>query len=316
MIVIMANVKLLPHKHTGRLRSHQHTSYGGLFIVLVLAMLPILFSGSLVSADNSYGVYAQVPPALPSVAPKITNIAEGKVYVTNDSVQATGTCENNTQVKIFKNGILGGSTLCKVNTFSLTFELFIGSNSLTVRSYNTDNIAGPESSPISVKLVPSNTTSGAVNTNNQLFITSDAYYRGASSGKAITWLLTVAGGQAPYVVSISWGDGQTEEIGRGTAGQFKISHIYSKPPTNAGNYTVVIKAKDLAGDTALLQLVAVIPNGILTAVTNSSNGGGFGWFTTKIALQTLVTTTLIVFSFWIGERYEFRLLKRQHVSFG
>jgi hypothetical protein len=283
-------------------------------LVMLLAMLPILFAQRAVAADYTYGVYAAVPSPLPTSAPRITNIPDGKVVTTNDSFTVSGTCQNSMQVKIFKNGVLAGSTLCKAGAFSLSFDLFLGANILTARDYNADGVAGPESAPLTVKLVPQNLAAGnAALTTNQFFITSDAYYRGTSSGKAISWLITLAGGQAPYVVNVSWGDGKTDEVDRGIAGQFKISHVYNAPAQSNGNYTVVVQAKDQVGENALLQLVAVVPSGSGTATTVTDNGGHGTWFTSATALQTLGTMVLIVISFWIGERYELQLLKRQHI---
>lgn len=288
---------------------------------MVLAMLPMLFAARTVSAlpgpvDHDYGVYAAISSPLPSSAPRITNIPDGKVFTSNDSFTVSGTCQNSMQIKIFKNGVLAGSALCKSGAFSLTFDLFLGANILTVRAYNANNIAGPESAPITVKLIPQNPAGGtslSTSNNNQFFLTSDAYYRGASSGKAVTWLVTIAGGQAPYAVTVSWGDGQTDQLGRGTAGQFKLSHIYDKPAQTNGNYTVVIRAKDQHGDNALLQLIAIIPDNN-SALTSGGGPDHGSWFTSMIALQTLGTVGLIVVSFWIGERHELRVLK--HVSLG
>ena len=284
---------------------------------MFMAMLPILFANRTVVADDkNVGVYAVIGATLPSSAPQINSIPDGKTFTTNDSLTVSGTCQNGMQVKIFKNEVLAGSTLCKSGAFSLPIDLFAGSNVVTARDYNADNIAGPESRPIIVKLVAQDVqTNGkflGTTVDSNLLLTSDAYYRGATAGKTISWLVTVSNGQAPYQISISWGDGKTEKLQRSASGQFKVNHIYDKSAQDSGNYTVIIEAKDKLGQHALLQLVAVVPSVGTSSVGSTS--GGANWFTSEVALQAVITTTLIVLSFWIGERYELRLIKHQAAS--
>jgi hypothetical protein len=318
--------KILSHEHTGRVRSHQHTSYGGLLLITFLAMLPILFTQHRVEAGvgdtsggGSYQTYASVRSLIPTTAPQITNLPEGRVFTTNDSFNVSGTCQSGMIVKLFKNGVLAGSTACKGGTFSLAFDLFIGANIVTARAYSADNIAGPESAPINVKLVPgspigSGKSASSTTLSQQFFLTSDAYYRGVISGKSLTWLVTVVGGQAPYQINVSWGDGQTDKLQQGSAGQFKLSHVYQKPPVG-GNYNVVIQARDQLGSQAMLQLVAIVPAGAATSSSNTT-GGHSSWFTSQVAFQSLATVILIVLSFWVGERYELKLLKHQQLTTG
>jgi hypothetical protein len=314
--------KLITKEHTGRVRSHRHTSYGSLLLVIGLAMLPVLAAQHVASAgvgDTSGGgssqIYASVPTAVPSSAPQITNLANGRVLTTNDSLQVSGNCQTGSTVKIFKNEVLAGSTVCKGGTFNVSIDLFIGSNSLTARAYNADGIAGPESAPIIIRLLPPGASSAAggnfdasAGTAAQFYITSDAYYRGVSSGQTISWPITIVGGQAPYSLQVSWGDGKTDTINRGTAGAFTISHSYAGQSTVSGAYTISIKAVDQLGQPALLQLSAVAPSqaGLVSSQTSHTT-----WISTHTAIQALMTSALIVISFWVGERYELGLVRRK-----
>jgi hypothetical protein len=209
--------------------------------------------------------------------------------------------------------VLAGTTLCKTGGFSLSIDLFIGSNSLTARAYNADGIAGPESTPISMKLLPPGAGSAAsgnfdasAGTAAQFYITSDAYYRGVSSGQNISWPITIVGGQAPYSLQVSWGDGKTDTLNRGTAGTFTLSHSYADQNSSSGSYTISVKGIDQLGQPALLQLSAVAPGqaGLVASKTGR-------WLSTHMAIQALLTSALVVVSFWVGERYELGLVRRK-----
>lgn len=240
--------KLLTHHHTGKLRPHAHTSYGSLALLIIMTLVPV-FSAShaVVSADatdpvnGAFGGYAVVAAPVPKVAPTIANIPSGRTVTTNDPLPIKGSCPGGTLVKVYKNEVLAGAALCQGGGYQVSIDLFVGNNSLIARAYNANDVVSPDSNVVSVQLVlPGGTTKGTDQLNvqgapaGQFYATSQVSHRGANVGETMTWPITLSGGQAPYAVSISWGDGKTDLMSRGTAGQFDLSHAYDKPAGEIG----------------------------------------------------------------------------------
>lgn len=317
--------KLLAKHHTGKVRPHKHTSYGALSLLIILTAVPLFaVSHSFVSAaedDPGIGAhdnFAVVEGPKPTVAPTIGNLVNGHVYTTTDPIEIRGSCTENTMVKVFKNEVLAGASLCQDGVYETSIDLFVGNNSLTSRIYNTNDAVGPDSEPVSVQLVlPGTTYTGTEQLNTQgapagqFFITSEIFHRGIIAGDSASWPLTLTGGQAPYAVSVSWGDGKTDLYSRGAAGKFDISHTYKKPGGYRGSYTIVIKSTDQLGNTSYLQLVSIVSGdspaaGAVGTITGGSNTS----MPLRIAWQVLAAGALLIGGFWLGERRELRLLKR------
>lgn len=309
--------KLIHHRHTGRLREHRHTSYGSLMLVLFLAIIPIAMAqNTLVAAEtgypsisNSSETLAVVPWAIPTSAPTITTLADGRTFSTNDSITVAGTCQKDMVVKVFKNDVLAGAANCRGNGYSLPIDLFMGTNAITAKQYNHDEIAGPASAPITVRLTqPTPGTAKQTAASSQFFITTDALYRGVKVNDIARWPITISGGQAPYLVTVNWGDGQTQDYSRGTDGQFLISHIYDGSAATSGSFTVTVKARDKNGDTRYLQLAAFMPPQSAAAYT--SDTGSTTIF--RYVWQGMAMSALIILSFWIGERRELTIMKQHY----
>lgn len=324
--------KKLDHSHTGKLRHHRHTSYGSLAIILLLTLVP-LFSASRAVASaatmtdptlpvtGSYGTYAVVEGQAPKVAPTITSPVSGASFSTSDLVRVQGSCQNNTLVKLFKNEVLAGSALCQAGSYQISINLFIGANSLVARAYNNNDAVSPDSKIVSVQFSPPGTNlngtsqlSAQGSAAGQFYITSAITHHGYRPGETITWPLTIVGGQAPYAISVSWGDGKTDLYSRSAASELSISHVYAKAAGSKGSYPVTIKATDQAGTSSFLQLTAIV-NGDAQAVgLLSSAKGGYDRSTViRFAWQLLALAAIIVLSFWLGERRELGLLKRTTV---
>jgi hypothetical protein len=299
-------------RHTGRLRPHHETSYALLvFLILSLGLL-VLSVGWRAEAGTTgggqYSVTAVVTGARPTGQAIITSPSNGQTFQANP-VTVSGTCPDKTLVKIYKNGILAGSTICDPSRhFTIPIDLLLGSNALTALAYNTTDQPGPDSPAVNVTLtVPSN----VFGFSNELLIQSSSYYRGAQPGDTITWPIELVGGIAPYAVSFDWGDGsQSDLVTRTAAGPFSLSHVYKKAGGYLGNYPLIIRATDSAGHTAYLQLTSII---------NKSSGNGSAG--TKSVLPSLnqfvliwplwIILLLMVISFWLGERREKRVMRRQ-----
>lgn len=307
--------KLLPYEHTGKIRPHKHTSYGAIMLLLLLALMPILFINRTANADTtgggSYQTFAVVPAPVPSKAPQINNIPSGKVYTSADPVSVSGTCPVNTLVKLFKNNVMGGATLCNNGSFSLKIDLFQGSNTLIARAYNANDVPAPDSNPVVVTLQLTGENNGLLTSGlaSQFYITSEIYYRGVEAGSSISWPLTISGGQPPYAISVGWGDGKTDLISVETPGKLTISHTYTHPAPE-GSYTIFINATDSNGSKSYLQLTAIVNGGKVAAVIGSNIGGSSHKtiITTTTVIQAISVLALIALSFWIGEKRELAII--------
>lgn len=317
--------KLLPAGHTGKIRHHRHTSYGFLAAVLALAVVPLIVascSAALAAADSlpspvteDYTTYAVVPGPPPKTAPAITNISSGTTYTANDPITVIGTCPDNTLVKVLKNDVLAGAALCQTGHFSVPIDLFNGSNALVARAYNANNEASPDSTPVIVRLtMPGVPTNAAANIAGDFFITSDVYYRGVEAGTTTSWQIVLTGGQAPYAVNVGWGDGKSDLISRGQPGALTLQHTYKNPGKGYhGSYNVTVTATDQLGNKAFLRLVSMV-SGTQTSVASTVKQGYNLSGTIRIAWQVLGAAILVVIAFWLGERREIIVLRRQQMG--
>jgi hypothetical protein len=323
--------KILATNHSGKLRHHRHTSYASLVGILLLTFIPLLMaSNAIVSAaatdpvQGTYGTFADVPGPLP-LAPTISNLTNGRVFIDSQPLLIRGTCSGSSLVKVFKNEILAGATLCQNGAYQMNIDLFIGNNSLIARAYNTNDAVSPDSQPVSVQLnLPGSKLTGTEQLNTigapagQFYATGQIFYKGANAGDTMTWPITLAGGQPPYAVNISWGDGKTQLLSRGDSSTFDIQHVYDKAAGQGGNYKIVITSTDQAGATSYLQFVAVVaggPGAANGAAAGRSNGGSTGGSATgatvlSIGWKVLAASILVVAGFWLGELREAKLLKR------
>src|SRR5579859_5315065 len=147
----MTRKKLLPAHHTGKIRHHRHTSYGWLAAVLLMAGATLVAtSRSVVLASSdpvtvNESVYAVVAGSAPATAPTVTSIAPGTVFTDNNPVTIAGSCPADTLVKVYSNDVLIGATFCQNGRFSVSVNLFLGSNTIVVRAFNANDVMGPES---------------------------------------------------------------------------------------------------------------------------------------------------------------------------
>lgn len=277
-----------------------------------MAVVPVFsVSRSVASASTSggggYPAYAVVQAPIPSSAPTITTLSNGRVFTTPDPVTVGGSCPSNTLVKVFKNQIFAGAARCQNGTYQVSIDLFIGGNVVVAQAFNVNDMPGPESTPVDVQLNPTGLKGVPA---DQFYITSEQYNRGAEVGDAVTWPLIINGGQSPYALSISWGDGKTDLFSRTASGRFDISHVYSKSSGEKGSFTVTIRATDQAGSQSLLQLVAVVSSNPSPSVVSGVSGGYKTSTIIRIAWQSLAVATLVALSFWLGEKRKEAALKK------
>lgn len=307
--------QLLPHKHTFELHHHRHSSYPGMVLLLVMAGV-LLTSVSLTAEaappavnpqSGSIGLQGTVHGPAPSQAATITSPRNGD-HTSSIPITVQGLCPAGTFVLITKNGAFAGATTCADDgTFSLQIDLFDGQNELVARVSDALGQFGPDSAGVSVFYdAPSVSLPGGV-TGRQLFLDADITVVAVSPGQSVSRTVTIVGGVGPYAISWDWGDGSTSLMSQSGEGPVSASHTYAQP----GNYQIVVRASDAAGNAAFLQLVTVV-NGPVPAVgTNKGTGLGALPGTLLAAWPLLGLAIFFVAFFWLGERRELHKLRRQ-----
>lgn len=302
--------RYMHHSHTGRLVHHRETSYALLtFLVLAVGVFLASFTWSALAATSGgdqYAVMAVVPGPRPTSPAVITSPSNGQNFAANP-VTVEGTCPAKSLVKIFTNGILAGSILCDASGhFRVPIDLVIGRNDLTARPYNALDQEGPESPTVTVTLTQAPGTFGF---SDELIIQSVNYYRGTMPGQEIVWPIVLVGGQAPYAVSIDWGDGTSDVVTRLAPGPFTVKHTYQKTGGYLGSFPLIIRAADAAGHTAYLQLTTIV--NASTAVNDK--GGAIATATSSwlVIWPLWILLLLMILSFWLGERREKKIMLRR-----
>ncbi len=297
------------HRHTGRLRPHHETSYALLCFILllvggVLATVSLTASAAL-EGGGTYKVEGVVMGARPDRPAVITSPTTGQAFQTNP-ITVAGTCPDRMLVKIFKNGVLAGGTICgQGGRFSLQLDLLIGRNDLTALAYNANDLAGPDSPTVSVTL---NVPSGGLGFSSELVIQSVNFYRGTHVGEEVVWPVELVGGQPPYSVNFDWGDGKSDLVTRVAPGAFDLRHIYTKPGGYLGAFPLIIRASDAAGHTAYLQLTTIVNDPKSVPVGSAKPTASTPLY---LAWPLWVALLLMVVSFWLGERWQKHVLLRR-----
>lgn len=321
IITQMKHKKILPKAHTGKLVHHRHTSYSALAVVLLMVFAALFMMSREVAQaapedpeTAEYKAYAVVPGPIPETAPIIVVPAQGTILTNGDPVPVSGSCQNGMLIKVFKNDVLAGAVFCSGGRFSLNIDLFPASNALVARAYNANNVAGPDSSVVAVRrdvLGQTSTSSLAPSLENKFVITGEAKYKGIGAGDKLTMPLAISGGLAPYAVSVSWGDEKNDLLSRSEAGAFEVSHAYNEPGRGPQNsHDITILATDAAGTKSFIHLVTIVSGDSPTVVGTIK--AGYNWSTAlKIAWQLSTLATIIVVSFWLGEKRQSFIFRRK-----
>jgi hypothetical protein len=256
---------------------------------------------------GSVGLEATISSPPPSRGATILNPTNGRSF-SSLPITVSGTCPNNTLVKLFSNNIFIGSTPCTNGSFSLQVDLFSGNNDLIARVYDDLDQAGPDSNTVSVTFNDANNTTFE----SRVTLTSDFARKGANPGQTLTWPIIISGGSGPYAISVDWGDGKPATLKSVTfAGPFDVDHVYD----SAGVYRIIVKATDTNGTTAYLQLVGIANGAVASTGTTGSNSTKPQVVTvtkTEVVLwPSLIAIPLILLTFWIGRRYELLSLRKR-----
>lgn len=306
--------KLSHHRHTGRLRPHEYTSYGPLFLLLLMVGVALTYCTAFASpgpAADSVGLTGTMPGKPPTTAAVITSPTNGQ-HITQSPTTIKGTCPPKTLVEIYKNDIFAGSGACSDSgNFSFDVDLLIGKNDLVARVYDALNQAGPDSATVTVfydALPPQAAPlENLIFGGPQMLLNTDAVFRGSFPGQQMNMPLTIIGGVPPYAVNVQWGDNSNKVIPRNDNLTFNVGHVYKK----AGTFQVSLQATDSQGRVAFLTVAAII-NGQPTAVAQ----GGSTPKTNKFLMlwPLYVSAVAIAVAFWLGEKREKRILAHQPIA--
>ena len=250
---------------------------------------------------SSYGFEATKPQPPPTTTATISTPNNGASYSTSP-ITVTGLCTTGLLVQVYDNGVLVGSINCTTGSFSVQVTLFTGQNDINSFQYDDLSQAGPDSNHITVNY--NNASFSAFG--SLITLTSNYGRREADPGNTLTWPLLLSGGNGPYAFSIDWGDGSSPELkSQPQTGEVDISHVYNQ----SGIYHVVVKASDVNGVTAYLQLVAVAngkPSGTGTGSGSSTSGNSSTTAANTKVVWWPAVASLVLFvpTYWLGRRSE------------
>jgi hypothetical protein len=277
----------------------------GLLFFVALLGLSTVTNAATNPQSGGIGLQGTISSPAPTQGATIASPAGGATF-TALPITVVGWCPSNLLVKIFKNNVFGGSTMCASNSYSVKIDLFSGQNDIIARVYDALDQAGPDSATVSVTFNDNSAVAGVA---NRVSLTSNYARRGADPKTDLTWPVIISGGTAPFAVSVDWGDGNTNDLYSVLIpGEFTIKHQYGQ----SGTYNVLVKASDKNGSVAYLQLVAV-SNGqvsqtnsnVAGATASKNQSASFPW---QWALLALV---LIGISYWLGRRSEASNVKKR-----
>jgi hypothetical protein len=252
--------------------------------------------------SGSTGISGTVPGPPPSRAPTIDIPRSGQSF-SAIPITVAGTCPANTVVEIYKNNVFAGSANCQGGSYTLQIDLFDGRNDLIARAYDNLNQASPDSNTVTVNF------GSAISTGSpRISLTTEFAKRGADPGSILSWPVTLSGGSGPYAISVDWGDKSNPDlISQASPGNLTLQHTYAQ----AGVYKVTIKATDVNGNAAFLQLVAIANGPIQQSGTNSSNSNILTTKTSVLIWPIIVLCVLIISSFWLGRKHQLEAIRNR-----
>lgn len=251
---------------------------------------------------------------------------EDGAELTDSSTPVSGTCEAGYYVKLFRNGIFSGATLCTPGgTFSILTDLFLGRNDLQARTFNIADNEGPASQIVTVyykPVVPVDPTQpetpdkpdsyqpgGRPTEDNPFYLSTEYFFKAAYSGQKTTWDFEILGGNGPFTTYVVWGDGYSDRLPDSHDNEFTVEHAYNTLKDSREYYTVMVRVVDSKGRSASLQLIAIMndPNIISGALVRPNDPSPFASGSLFSGLLKFIWSAygivlLMGICFWLGER--------------
>lgn len=326
---------VIPHKHTGKVVHHRHTSFTAL--ALLLASVGMVLGVWTHPADAATTrISARISGDPPASAAVITDPTVPDEVIESSPYTVKGTCLENTYLVLFRNNAPRGTALCDTDkTFSILSDLSVGYNTFFVRIYDFADQAGPDSEPIRIvytpktpavpsePAAPNQPTTGPMSppnetpqsTVNTLRLSSDYTYKNFYVSDTVEVKLTITGGDSPYSIDLDWGDMEHSHYTADKEGVIVTQHRYKGPGPDGGAYTIQATATDASGTVAHIQTVAIVTS--LDAVPGAPISSGPPASNTESRNTSLLWSLYglviaILACFWFLERYE----HRRHVTVG
>jgi hypothetical protein len=269
---------------------------GGCLLALFAFVQPAQAITAIPTPDpqpGSYGLEAIKRQAPPKVGATISTPGSGSSFSTSP-ITVNGICPKGLLVQVYDNGVMVGSVMCENGSFSMQVSLFAGTNELSAVVFDELDQAGPKSNIVTVTYTDTRFTAFGA----QVTLTSSYGRRSAATGSELGWPLQLSGGTGPYAFSIDWGDGAPVELkSQSLGGVIAIEHVYKK----AGIYAVNVRATDVKGVSAFLQVVA-LANGKVDATPTADKNSGDTAPPTILWTPTIASMVLLLPAFWLGRQ--------------
>ena len=254
---------LSPIAQTGKLLPITHTSFGALFMLLLLLLPQLAIYRSVQGVQTSSGsvpVTAIVPGPAPTTPATITSPLNEST-TTSPTITVVGTCGADLLVRIYRNDIFAGSTYCSASgTFTIDISLATGRNDLRALNYDTLDQAGPDSPTVAVTYILKTTrfspSDNKLPVETNILFDIDYHLPQLEPNKAAIWEAKITYGRPAYTLVVQWGDSSTETKQITDNDTFRLSHTYQR----AGKYIIAFVIQDADNNKSRLQ-IAVTVNG-------------------------------------------------------
>lgn len=326
---ILRHLRLVEHKHTGKLVKAHHSSYIALVGILVFVGFFMFITQSIVKADSTVSVTAVVNGPGPTVGATITSPINGFNIVNLNPSQVSGTCVSSLFVVVYDDTTLSSSTICTAGgTFSLNVQLHQGTNVLTARNFDALNQAGPDTPtvtvtfttevvvqdvpkpnlPVTPVIIPG-VTPGISDCAN--YVPTGALNAGGEPHVAVVCVpqtipvnedhnigVLVWGGVPPYALNFKWGSGDETLLSMDQPGYRSIKVHYA----SSGIYNINVQVTDrgstaTAGQSAVQVTNSAKPAQTLIQIIN--NITSTSWFETPVPLYVIAVG--LTLGFWGGD---------------
>lgn len=305
-------LKLQHHRHTAKRLPHKHTSYRSLFLVIVILGLSI--SAIQTASADTLEVTASIPAPIPTQPAEITSPSNNTIS-SKSIVRVSGVCEKlspSYSVSLLRGSDFLGSTFCQSNgTFEIYITLIAGDNFIHSETTTITDGKGPKSQTVLIRYQPPG--SGFTNTglNNglptpgpklKIISLRQIIY---TPKKSFNVNYEITGGQAPYQLTVKWGDGSSSETftvqGPGSG---VLAHTYQA----SGPFMVSIDLVDKNQQRDHINLAALSFRKPLSIIPFSGGptktSDFFASDTHKYVWLAYVLIIVAVSSFWLGEVYQ------------
>jgi hypothetical protein len=331
---VLRHLRLVAHKHTGKIIHVRHTSHVALLLMLVIVGFFLVISQNLVQASGqvSVGVTVNGPP--PSTGATIVTPLDGTTIKYINPSKIDGTCAADLFVVVYDDGVLAGSTICThAGIFDVNVQLHQGTNVLTALNFDNLNQAGPKTPAVTVQFVPESvsvevpapvlpttpviipgvtsgpsecdgyTPTGTLETGGQPHVQVVCVPRSIVQNEDHKIGVLVWGGTPPYAISFDWGSGDKTLLSMPAPGYKTVKVHYA----SSGIYNINIQLTDQTSSSttgaSAIQVTGTIAPQTFTQVVNSILSTS--WFETPVPLYVIAVG--LTLGFWAGDIFHRRL---------